>query len=117
MPFRWLLAGRWSRLVIVVVAGTAAALLMLDGSARAQQRDPFDPLVSPGATATDDTGVTGTSVEGAGDTTDTAPAPSVEESSLPSTGPGVTGWLAVAYVLVAIGASLILLTKTLQRDG
>jgi hypothetical protein len=96
----------------VMVLGIAAA-----GPAMAQARDPFEPLVSNEAPSSTDTSTAANSDDqGASDETSNQPAPS--ESTLPNTGGGVTGWIGVAYVLVAVGGGFLVLSRVLapQRN-
>lgn len=96
----------------VMVLGIAAA-----GPAVAQARDPFEPLVSNETSSSTDTSTAANSDDqGASDETSTQPAPS--ESTLPNTGGGVTGWIGVAYVLVAVGGGFLVLGRVLgpQRN-
>jgi hypothetical protein len=96
----------------VMVLGIAAA-----GPALAQARDPFEPLVSNETSASSDTTVDATSDDqGAADDSSTQQAPS--ESVLPTTGGGLTGWIGVAYVLVAVGGGFMVLGRVLgpQRN-
>lgn len=102
-----------TRALLLLVVG---ASLFGTASPAGAQRDPFDPLVSTG-TAADDTGSTSASTATqleAG--TESAPAidTGAEETSLPTTGAGMSRWLAIAYVLLAVGGSLILLSKMLH---
>ena len=91
----------------VMVLGIAAA-----GPALAQARDPFEPLVSNETSVSDDTGANATSDDqGAADDDSTQGAPS--ESALPNTGGGLTGWIGVAYVLVAVGGGFMVLGRVL----
>jgi LPXTG-motif cell wall-anchored protein len=117
MTFRSLNRSRAMLLALLLVA-IGILTVLTAAPANAQQRDPFDPLVSSGSV--DDTGTTTGSTQTQADpepTTSTQPA--VQESSLPNTGSDMSEWLVVAYVLVATGAGLLLLTKTLGpvRDG
>jgi LPXTG-motif cell wall-anchored protein len=112
MTSRSLTASRAMRLALLLAA-IAGITLITAAPALAQQRDPFDPLVSSGSV--DDTGTAADSTQtqaDAGTTTTTQPV--VQESSLPNTGSNVSEWLVVAYVLVATGAGLLVLTKILQ---
>lgn len=104
-------AKRYGLLLATVGVLTVAAV-----PAVAQQRDPFDPLVSTGSATTDDTGGAPTSTDTSANSSESSADTTVEESSLPSTGSGVSEWLAIAYILVAIGAGCLLIAKALNRQ-
>ena len=113
-------SSRASKVLRLALSLTTVAVIAIitAGPAAAQQRDPFDPLVSN--SSVDDTGVPTTTTDSQADTsTPTTTQPVVQESSLPNTGSNVSKWLAVAYVLVASGAALLLLARMLQprRDS
>jgi hypothetical protein len=100
-----------------LLLATVGVLTVATVPAVAQQRDPFDPLVSTGSATTDDTGGAPTSTDiSASTSTESSADTTVEESSLPSTGSGVSEWLAIAYILVAIGAGCLLIAKVLSRQ-
>lgn len=91
---RALVAGAISVLVVVAASGAAA-----------QQRDPFEPLVEPGAG------------EAPPDETGTQPAPQPAEPGadrLADTGSEAEPWLAIAYALAAIGVGAVVLSRTLS---
>jgi LPXTG-motif cell wall-anchored protein len=95
----------------------AALFVMIAAPAAAQQRDPFDPLVSTGGVS-DDTGTTtSSSTSGSSTSSSSSSDGAVEESSLPNTGSDMSQWLAVAYVLVAAGIGFIVITKTLTPEA
>ncbi len=89
-----------------LVLASIAALLSA-APAFAQARDPFDPLVTQSS---------GSSAGGGGgsETGDTTPqgdvAPAAEDA-LPATGADTSVWLGLAYVLVALGAGALVLSK------
>jgi LPXTG-motif cell wall-anchored protein len=102
---------------LLLVLATVGAWMVIAAAPAVAQRDPFDPLVSTGSTTTADTGTTTTSSDTQADTTtQTTTESTVEENSLPNTGSRMTPWLALAYVLVTVGAGLLVLSKTLQPD-
>ena len=91
------------------------ATVLLPVTAQAQEtnlRDPFDPLLTTetetdGTTDTtgDTTGTTDTTTDTDTDTnTDTDTAPT---DDLPTTGVDPRSWLAVAYVLLAVGVGML----------
>ena len=96
-----------------VTALVVVAIVLLPATAQAQEtnlRDPFDPLLTTetdtdGTTDTtgDTTGTTDTTTDTDTDTdTDTAPT-----DGLPTTGADPRSWLAVAYVLLAVGVGML----------
>ncbi len=91
---------------------TVAFILVPLGSAHAQEaglRDPFDPLLSVEGETTSPTDP--------GDTSDPAVVtepdtdPDVATDGLPATGQDPRGWLAFAYVLLAVGGTLVALSR------
>ncbi|MGH2786496.1 MAG: LPXTG cell wall anchor domain-containing protein [Actinomycetota bacterium] len=94
------------KIVMCLVLASIAALLSA-APAFAQARDPFDPLVTQSS---------GSSAGGGGgsETGDTTPqgdvAPAAEDA-LPATGADTSVWLGLAYVLVALGAGALVLSK------
>jgi hypothetical protein len=88
-------------LLFVCVVGILNAL----AAPALAQRDPFDPLV------TENTGDTTTAPESSGDTNDAETDPVVEDSSLAATGSNSTAWFAIAYVLIAVGAGLVIMGR------
>ncbi|MGH2746673.1 MAG: hypothetical protein ACRDKB_01945 [Actinomycetota bacterium] len=91
-----------------IVAGVITILVVLAAAsgAVAQQRDPFEPLVEPGAGGEAPAGETGTQ-----------PGPQPAEPGadrLADTGGETAPWLAVAYALAAIGAGAVVLSRTLR---
>lgn len=107
----------WTVKRLAVVLAALGALAVTATPATAQQRDPFDPLVSTGSDGTEETGgvpVSSESTSGSG--TGASTESTVEESSLPNTGSGMSDWLAVAYALVAVGAGFVLITRIVSPD-
>ena len=102
------------KLVGTVLAGMAV-LLVLAAPASAQ-RDPFDPVIdttvdnTTGGTATDGTA----DPNGTGDPTSPS-NPDARADVFPNTGADTTGWLAIAYVLLASGAALVVFSKTMKQ--
>jgi hypothetical protein len=94
----------------LATAAIAGALLAPAGAAWAQAgttvRDPFDPLIqpSPAATATDPTVPLGPTVP----TIDPAPDP---DEPLPGTGSQTATWTGLGYVLVALGAGAVAVSR------
>jgi hypothetical protein len=71
------------------------------------QRDPFDPLVTQSSGDT-----TTTAPDTSGSTNDSEPTdPAVDDSSLAATGSTPTPWFAIAYVLIAVGAGLVVMGR------
>lgn len=109
------------RLSALVLAGAWIALVAVAGPAAGQVRDPFDPVVDTSVETTTDTGQTTTSTEpsaGAETTTiTTTTETAADEGTLPNTGGSVSSWLAIAYVLVAAGAGLLLLAKSIGESS
>lgn len=100
---------------ILGVALTALALLLVVAAPALAQRDPFDPVVdltvdTSGAGATDPDGTTG---DGTGDPTSPS-NPDARADVFPNTGADTTGWLAIAYVLLASGGALVVFSRTMK---
>ena len=94
--------------VLVVVLGLVC-LLMLAGPALAQ-RDPFDPVIDPNAgTGTTTTGTTTGTV-----TTGGEPTEPIGSEGLANTGADIQPWLVIAYGLVVLGGTAIVIAR-LQR--
>lgn len=71
------------------------------------QRDPFDPVIDTSVTTT------GGVPSGNGGEAPRGPsAPEVRTDVFPDTGASTSGWLAIAYVLLASGAALVVFAKT-----
>ena len=87
-------------IVVVLLAPAGAALAQ-----NAQARDPFLPLVQPSPVATGD----GTTVP----TDPTVPVDPVPDPTdpLPNTGSSTLTWAGFGYVLVALGAGAVVLSK------
>lgn len=83
-------------LATFVLLGTVVA-----GPASAQVRDPFIPLIRPAeVTGTTEVGTTTQQPAGfTGGIAETSPG----REGLPATGGDVSGWLVLAYVLIAAG--------------
>lgn len=102
----------------VVIASLLGSLLVLTSAAPAlAHRDPFDPVISQAdlTGATDAAGSAdgaGTDDDGAG--TGTAPGDvvaGVSSEALADTGAESEPWLVAAFVLIAIGAGAVVLSK------
>ena len=107
------------RLIVSAIVVAALGIWAAPVSAQ-EQRDPFDPLLS---NETSDSGATDT---GSTDTSTTDPvtppaeeppaeSPLPSDDDLPQTGTDPKSWLAVGYVLVAVGATLYALGS--RRGG
>lgn len=87
------------------------ALVLLAAPALAQ-RDPFDPVIDltadTGGAATG--GGTADGTNSSGDPT-TPSNPDAQSDAFPNTGANTTGWLAIAYVLLASGGALLVLSR------
>jgi LPXTG-motif cell wall-anchored protein len=108
------------RFPALVVAGSSILLVALASPAAGQVRDPFDPVVDTSAQTTTDTGAVTSSRDPAATTETTTTATTettTDEGTLPNTGGSVSTWLAIAYVLVAAGAGLLLLAKTIGESS
>jgi hypothetical protein len=104
----------------LIVAGSCVVLVALAGPAAGQVRDPFDPVVDTSVETTTHTGQTTSSTEPSAstETTTTTTTPTTtDEGTLPTTGGSVSSWLGIAYVLVAAGAGLLLLAKTIGESS
>jgi hypothetical protein len=107
----------WTVRRLTVLIAALGTLTVAATPATAQQRDPFDPLVSTGSDVTEETGGVPAPTEStSGSGTEASADSTVEESSLPNTGSGMSEWLAVAYALVAVGAAFVLITRILSPD-
>ncbi|HVF54358.1 MAG TPA: hypothetical protein VNC78_12255 [Actinomycetota bacterium] len=101
------------RTVAAIVGRTIVVfglLLALAGPASAQQpigRDPFDPVVSA------DQGGDGAIGEVTGEIDPVVPGTVTETEPLPTTGAEPRSWLALAYILVALGAGTLLVTRVM----
>lgn len=94
---------------VLVVVLALVCLLLLAGPALAQ-KDPFDPVIDPNAgTGTTTTGTTGTVTTG-----QTDPTEPVGSDALANTGPDVQPWLVIAYGLVVLGSTALVVAR-LQR--
>ncbi len=96
------------RRAAVALLCVAVTLISLAPSAFAHQaglRDPFEPLVDPQAPGTTTATTTTDTVDATTTTVDTT------EEGLPTTGGDPFSWLAVAYVLVAGGASALAMAR------
>ena len=106
------MSARWTRMRRAVLTMAAGALLVMIVAAPAfAQRDPFEPLVSKntGSNVSD----TGNSVDGSANNEDSNESqPSNDSGALPTTGSDIDGWLAAAYLLVALGAGAVVVAKT-----
>lgn len=93
----------------MIGAAIVCALLAPGAAASAQPdpaaRDPFLPLVQPSPVATGD----GTTVP-TGPVIGVDPAPDPDEP-LPSTGSSAATWAGLGYVLIALGAGAVVLSK------
>ena len=93
----------------------ALAIVLVVAAPALAQRDPFDPVIdltvdTSGAGASDPDG-TGTA--GTGDTDPTS-NPDARADVFPNTGADTSGWLAIAYVLLASGIGLVVFSKTMS---
>lgn len=94
--------------VVGVVAFVALTLLAAPAGAQTSGlRDPFDPLVLPGVLPGDSTAPTSPTVpDDPVVAPDPDPAPPVTDD-LPTTGGNPRDWVAIAYMLIAIGTGLV----------
>lgn len=97
----------------VILAVAAVCLLALAGTAAAQARDPFVPLIGPADTAGDTAPSEGTAPGTTQPASDGAPA----QEGLPATGRGVAEWLALAYVLIAAGGAVAMFGWAFPRSS
>lgn len=95
------------RKMIAVVFAAVVFVLAVAAPAMAQARDPFDPVIdTTGGSATNEGGEPVTLPEGE------VPPPAQSEV-MANTGADTEPWLVTAYVLVAVGAGIVVLSKTL----
>lgn len=102
------------RISVCLVAAVLG--LVLSAAPAFAQRDPFDPVIDLTADTTGGatTGDTGDTAGGNGDPT--SPGGSDTRADVfPNTGADTTGWLAIAYVLLASGAALLVYVRTVGR--
>ena len=98
------------RFLIALIAALSA-LVVLAVPALAQ-RDPFEPVIdltadTGGATTSD-----GVTDDGNGSGNPTVPSnPGAQSDAFPNTGANTTGWLAIAYVLLASGGALLVFSR------
>ena len=91
-------------LMVVVLAG---ACLVSAAQPALAQRDPFDPVIDPNAPTT-----TGTTTSGTSDPVFTGGnQPSVDSGTLSNTGSDLSPWLVVAYGLVVLGGTAVMLAR------
>ena len=86
-------------IVLVLLAAAPAALAQSDTGVR----DPFVPLIAPSPVATEGTGATVPTVP-----VDPAPDPN---EPLPGTGSSTSSWIGLGYVLMALGAGAVVLSR------
>lgn len=91
-----------------VIATLALMLLAVLAAPAAAQKDPFHPVVDPGAATTTGTGTTGTGTTAGSVVTGTT---GVGSEGLANTGSDVTPWLVIAYGLVAVGAAFVVMGR------
>jgi hypothetical protein len=87
-------------------------LVMIVAAPAFAQRDPFEPLVTKDTSS--NAGDTGNSVGGSAEnnTDSNENQPANDSGALPTTGSDIDGWLAAAYLLVALGAAAVVVAKT-----
>jgi LPXTG-motif cell wall-anchored protein len=102
-----------------VVLSICLAALVLCVAPASAQKDPFDPILEEGTTATDTGGATvssdtttSTDTTGTTDTT-VAPEPPSDEP-MPSTGADPSNWIVVSGLLVVLGAGLVVMSWFLE---
>lgn len=97
----------------LVLAAVMIVALLAPAAALAQQRDPFDPLVKEGSGSTISASTDTTDGEDSATRNNDAAQQPVADESLPTTGGDATSWLALAYMLIAVGAGVLLLGRVL----
>ena len=104
-------------LVLGIVLATAAPV----HAAPSNLRDPFRPLLTQ---ETDDDTTAGDPTTTGDPTTDTTDPTAVDDPNtppaddgLPTTGSETTNWLAAAYLLLAVGALLIVFGRFTRSPG
>jgi LPXTG-motif cell wall-anchored protein len=93
---------RW----LAIASLVAVVGLIVAAPALAQQRDPFDPVIEPQETVVA-TGEGGTPEPGTTPAEDTAGT-----EQLPNTGGDPNAWLVAAFVLIALGAGVVVVAKS-----
>lgn len=99
----------------IVLVAALTALVVLASPALAL-RDPFDPVIDLTADTGGATSGNGTAggANGSGDGTagdGTSSNPGAQSDAFPNTGANTTGWLAIAYVLLASGGALVVFSR------
>ena len=95
------------RKMIAVAFAAVVFVLVVAAPAMAQTRDPFRPVIdTTGGGATDGGGGSVTLPEG-------EVPPPLQNEVMANTGADTEPWLVAAYVLVAAGAGIVVLSKTL----
>lgn len=94
------------RKLIVIVTLVGACLAVAATPAMAQ-RDPFAPVIDPNAATT----TTTTTTTGSTDTTPFGDQTSVDSGGLSNTGSDVSPLLVVAYGLVVLGGTAVMLAR------
>ena len=93
---------------LIVIASLVGAGLIAAATPALAQRDPFAPVIDPNAATTTTTTTTTTG------STDTAPfgdQTSVDSGALSNTGSDASPWLVVAYGLLALGGTTVMLAR------
>ena len=95
------------RKMIAAVFAAVVFVLVVAAPAMAQPRDPFRPVIdTTGGGATNEGGGPVTVPEG-------EVPPRLQKEVMANTGADTEPWLVTAYVLVAAGAGIVVLSKTL----
>ena len=99
---------------LLVVSLVVGILTAVAGSAGAQERDPFVPLVSPeeATGATDGAGQADESGQGSGPGATQDVTVHLTEQ-MPETGAPISSWAAIAFALVAMGGGLLALGRVM----
>lgn len=91
---------------LIVIVALAGSCLAMAAQPAAAQRDPFAPVIDPDAPATTTGTTTGTTT-----TTSTGEAPPFDSGGLSNTGSDLTPWMVVAYGLLVLGGTAVVLAR------
>ena len=91
----------------IVIATLVGSALVVGAAPAVAQRDPFAPVIDPNAATT----TTTTTSTGATDTTPFGDQTSVDSGALSNTGSDVSPMLVVAYGLLVLGGTAVMLAR------
>jgi hypothetical protein len=92
---------------LIMIVTLVSACFALAAAPAAAQRDPFDPVIDPNAATTGTTGP----IDTTGSTGTDPTQPSVDSGVLSTTGSDPSPWLVVAYGLLVLGGTAVILAR------